>query len=245
MKYRLPFVVFLLSLAYATPLPGNQAEPVIFSNIVKICDGCLANGLTNAYTVPAEKVLVIEHVSVRVSDLADGDSVDTRFSTYVDGTRFDHYLGIAEPVVRSKIDGFSHPDRMLSRPLKTYADPETTVGLHANRLSRVGQTWVRYSFSGYLVHVDAGLSPPTDVDATDGAYADRVRVTFSPVTGATVYRIFRCSNDDYNCGAPIGFPTTGSFDDTKGNPGTVYYYRVRACMASICGDFSDSDAGHR
>ena len=33
---------------------------------------------------------------------------------------------------------------------------------------------------------------PTDVKATDGAFWDRVRVTFNPVAGATVYRVFRC-----------------------------------------------------
>lgn len=84
---------------------------------------------------------------------------------------------------------------------------------------------------------------PTGIMATDGTFADRVRVTFNTVAGATVYRVFRCISAGQTCGSPIGFPKVGSFDDTKGNPGTVYYYRVRACTSTTCGKFSSANTG--
>jgi len=87
------------------------------------------------------------------------------------------------------------------------------------------------------------LTKPTGIRATDGTFTDRVRVTFSTVSGATVYRIFRCPDNGNNCGSPIGFPKTGSFDDKNAAPGTVYYYRVRACNPTECGKFSVANTG--
>ena len=85
---------------------------------------------------------------------------------------------------------------------------------------------------------------PTHVQATDGTFSDRVRLTFSPVAGAAVYRVFRCLTSEGECGLPIGFPKTGMFDDKKATPGRTYNYRVRACTATTCGDFSAADQGH-
>jgi len=86
---------------------------------------------------------------------------------------------------------------------------------------------------------------PTGIKATDGTFKDWVRVTFNPVEGATVYRVFRCLTIGQTCGLPVGYPKTGTFDDRKGDTGTVYYYRVRACSSDACGLFSAANAGHR
>ena len=85
---------------------------------------------------------------------------------------------------------------------------------------------------------------PTGLTATDGTFSDRVRLTFDPVAGAVVYRVFRCQAAEGACGAPIGFPKTGVFDDKKALPGQAYYYRVRACTTTSCGDFSMADQGY-
>jgi len=84
---------------------------------------------------------------------------------------------------------------------------------------------------------------PTGIKATDGDFLSLVRVTFNPVADATVYRVFRCLDMGQTCGSPIGYPTTGSFDDRNAVPGTVYYYRVRACIENICGKFSAANTG--
>jgi len=106
------------------------------------------------------------------------------------------------------------------------------------------------SACGVLSAANTGFSStapgkPTTVRATDGTYTDKVRVTFDTVAGATVYRVFRCLSTGQTCGTPIGYPKAGVFDDTKGNPGTVYYYRVRACTSTACGLFSAANTGFR
>jgi len=87
------------------------------------------------------------------------------------------------------------------------------------------------------------LQKPTGIKATDGTFTDRVRVTFNTVADATVYRLFRCLTIGQTCGSPIGFPKTGTFDDTRGVAGTVYFYRVRACTKTSCGKFSAANTG--
>jgi len=86
---------------------------------------------------------------------------------------------------------------------------------------------------------------PTGIKATDGVFPDKVRVTFNTVAGATVYRVFRCTTAGQTCGNPIGFPKNGTFDDTGGAPGVIYFYRVRACNSNGCGKFSSSNTGFR
>ena len=86
---------------------------------------------------------------------------------------------------------------------------------------------------------------PTDVHASDGTFSDRVRITFNPVAGAAVYRVFRCQDEEGSCGRPVGFPKTGVFDDRKAVPGQTYYYRVRACTSTTCGEFRPVDQGYK
>ena len=89
------------------------------------------------------------------------------------------------------------------------------------------------------------LDRPTGIRATDGSYQDRVEVTFNAVEGAAIYRVFRCMDTGQTCGLPIGFPKTNFFNDRKGDPDTVYYYRVRACTPDNCSLFSVANSGHR
>ena len=86
---------------------------------------------------------------------------------------------------------------------------------------------------------------PRNVRATDGTSTQNVRVTWDEVEGATVYRVFRCATADKKCGAPIGFPKTPVFEDRKGNAGTVYFYRVKACTPTACSIFSFYNKGFR
>ncbi|MCK5360937.1 MAG: hypothetical protein KAJ95_09950, partial [Gammaproteobacteria bacterium] len=138
--------------------------------------------------------------------------------------------------------------------LPALAFPETTTYSYdeAGRLTGVdygvnGSITYVYDNNGNLlkrlVQTSQVPAKPTGIKATDGTFSDRVRVTFNPVAGAKVYRVFRCLSAGQTCGSPIGFPKTGTFDDTKGVPGTVYYYRVRACNATACSLFSAFNKG--
>ena len=96
-----------------------------------------------------------------------------------------------------------------------------------------------------LVRGEPPPAAPSGVNASDGTFPDRVRVTFNLVDGATIHRIFRCLTTELkSCGSPVGLSKTGVFDDREAVPGTVYFYRVHACIPAMCGPLSVADAGH-
>jgi RHS repeat-associated protein len=75
------------------------------------------------------------------------------------------------------------------------------------------------------------LSPPSGVTATDGTYTDKVRITWTAVTGATSYQVYRSqySSSGYE---NVGTPTSTSFDDTNATAGITYYYKVKSYNAT-------------
>jgi formylglycine-generating enzyme required for sulfatase activity/fibronectin type 3 domain-containing protein len=93
---------------------------------------------------------------------------------------------------------------------------------------------------------DAGPQPPpapAGVAATDGAYTDHVRVTWSASSGATSYKVFRNTTNSSGSASQIGTPSASPYDDNSATPGTIYYYWVKANNANGDSGFSSSDSG--
>ena len=91
--------------------------------------------------------------------------------------------------------------------------------------------------SGYA-SIDAA-DPPEDVTASDGAYTDRVRITWSTVSNASHYRAYRHINDDSDSSTPLsGWQTNTSYNDYTAIPGLTYYYWVKAAKSSSGDDVS-------
>jgi len=85
---------------------------------------------------------------------------------------------------------------------------------------------------------------PTGVNATDGTYSDKVRVTWAASHGATYYKVFRATSSGGTY-SQIGTPSGTSFDDTTATPGTTYWYKVRGCVSVGCGGYSNYNSGWR
>jgi fibronectin type 3 domain-containing protein len=85
--------------------------------------------------------------------------------------------------------------------------------------------------------------PVTNVSATDGTYTDRVRVTWTAVTGAANYEVHRAESEGgtYTRRATV---TGASYDDTGVTQGTTYWYKVTACNTAGCSAFSVPDSGY-
>lgn len=84
---------------------------------------------------------------------------------------------------------------------------------------------------------------PSAVSATDGAFADRVRVTWESVDGADTYGVLR-TNEVAGEPAEIATGIEGtSWDDDDVLVDQHYYYRVRAEIAGGVGPLSDADEG--
>jgi fibronectin type 3 domain-containing protein len=87
------------------------------------------------------------------------------------------------------------------------------------------------------------LTPPTNVQATNGI-TDRVRVTWSAVSGATSYKVSRSSNlTGGGTFTQIGTTTTLQFDDPQ-SVTTAFLYKVRSSNTTGDSAFSSSNAGN-
>jgi len=83
---------------------------------------------------------------------------------------------------------------------------------------------------------------PTNVAASDGTSTTSVAVTWTAVSGATSYTVYRSTSSGVQ-GSVIGSPTTNSFADTSATPGTTYYYGVTASNGAGASALSAQDSG--
>jgi fibronectin type 3 domain-containing protein len=85
---------------------------------------------------------------------------------------------------------------------------------------------------------------PTGVSATDGAYTDKIRVSWNLSDGATSYEIYR-ADSFMGTKSKIG-STSGAFYDDASTPcNTDYYYWVKAKSSSGASEFFYNDLGYR
>lgn len=90
-----------------------------------------------------------------------------------------------------------------------------------------------------------GLAGATGVKATDGRYSDRVDVTWSAVSGAVSYEVWRGTSDDPAAASRVARNVKEtSWSDTGVTPGQKCWYWVRACDVGP-GLWGTSDSGWR
>ncbi|HRY71530.1 MAG TPA: C1 family peptidase, partial [Phycisphaerae bacterium] len=92
------------------------------------------------------------------------------------------------------------------------------------------------------------LAAPTNVQATDGTYSDKVVVTWNLVSGAEGYDVWRNASDN-SAGAVKIFSTSASRnygDDKAVTTGTTYWYWVKAVTYDpvVTSEFSVPDSGY-
>jgi fibronectin type 3 domain-containing protein len=127
----------------------------------------------------------------------------------------------------------------------TYDDTNATAGT-------TYEYWVKAKSSAGISSFSAGANPgrrlgpaapPTNVQASDDAYADKVRVTWTASAGATSYEVWRSTSNNSSSASKIGTPTSTSYDDTSATAGKTYYYWVRASNAAGTSGFGSYNSG--
>lgn len=114
--------------------------------------------------------------------------------------------------------------------------------------SRYGNGWRAGDFSAS----DAGsreISPPEDVEASDGQYSDRIVIKWSSCYGATHYKVYRNTTPvatELNVLSGLIWIPDTSFTDLTAVTGVTYYYWVRAAkseLGSYASGFSAANTG--
>jgi len=87
-------------------------------------------------------------------------------------------------------------------------------------------------------------SAPTNVQASDGTYMDKVEVTWTASSGATSYTVYRATQR-WGTKTALGTTSDTTYDDTTALAGKIYYYFIKATNTYGTSGFSASDAGSR
>jgi len=85
---------------------------------------------------------------------------------------------------------------------------------------------------------------PTNLQASDGVYTDKVQLTWNNSSGATSYKVYRSSSSSGSKTQLIRVTGT-TFDDTTATPGVTFYYWVKACIDANCSDYNTPNTGWR
>jgi fibronectin type 3 domain-containing protein len=84
--------------------------------------------------------------------------------------------------------------------------------------------------------------PPKEVAASDGAFSDKVRVTWNAVNDATHYQVYRSASAEGTKTAITPWQPGTTFDDSTAPVGLPVYYRVKAALDGNGGQASDFSA---
>jgi hypothetical protein len=93
------------------------------------------------------------------------------------------------------------------------------------------------------IDYQAPLQPPANVQATNGAYANKIQITWESSYGATDYKVYRSTNNDPNSASYIGGTSNLYYDDTSPVIFSIYYYWVKAHNGGGDSNFSNGDPG--
>jgi len=99
-----------------------------------------------------------------------------------------------------------------------------------------------------IVYTDPTPGVPQDVNASDGAYTDRVYIYWTGGMGASHYRVYRATSSGGTKTALGSWQTSLTYNDYSANIGQTYYYWVKAATSSS-GDnptaYSSYNTGYR
>lgn len=83
---------------------------------------------------------------------------------------------------------------------------------------------------------------PSNLQATDGTFSNRVEITWNLIGGADNYQVYR-SETENGIKSLITTVSAPNYSDLSVVSGNIYWYWVKACNASGCSNFSDGDSG--
>jgi len=85
---------------------------------------------------------------------------------------------------------------------------------------------------------------PTNAQASDGTYLDKVEVTWAASSGATSYTVYRATSK-WGTKVALGTTSATTYDDTTASVMVTYYYYVTATNPYGASGYSAYDTGYR
>ena len=167
-----------------------------------------------------------------------------------------HYATLAAPVIMAADTEYYLVSKEISgRDQSHRCNAVVTTTNAATVISPIyshnGSTWTPYGASGnntcggvdlmYCVSSQQFL-PPTEVFASNGAFNDKVHVTWNTVSGAATYQLYRAASAEGIKTAITPWQPSTAFDDSAAPVGSTVYYWVKAALDKNGGQASDFSA---
>ena len=189
---------------------------------------------TPAGEVDSGYAKLTQPTNIFATDGTYNDKVDVTWSNVAYATAYNIY--------RSKTNDAFIAALLGTSTSNIYSDTTVTPGVNyfywIKATAEVGNSEISASDSGY-----AAIGTPTDVDASDGIYNNMVRVTWSPVAGVTLYKVYRGTTDVSTAASMID-ESTSPYDDTSVKPAKMYYYWIKSSSEAEDSSFSEVDEGY-
>ena len=127
---------------------------------------------------------------------------------------------------------------------KSHIDSDSHPNTLANET--VGPIFANFLISSAAAYTPGGSVPsaPANVSATDGTSATAITVTWTAVSDATSYQVWRHTSDDSSGSSCMTNITATTYEDTAVAVSVIYYYWVKAANSNGTSGFSASDSGY-
>ena len=97
--------------------------------------------------------------------------------------------------------------------------------------------------AGPVWNFTIGINAPTNLAATDGLFANHISLSWTAVSNATTYQVYRNSTNDSATATLQASPTLATYDDFMATPNVTYYYWVAGQNGSVISAKSTADTG--
>ncbi|MCB0163722.1 MAG: hypothetical protein KDI79_05820 [Anaerolineae bacterium] len=193
--------------------------------------GELALSLKNAPPSPP--------ANVQASDSTFTDKVRVTWSSVTNATSYE--------VWRNTTDNSGTASQIAASVSGTsYDDTSAVAGqiyyYWVKAKNSYGSSAFSASDSGTVKPVQNPPAVPTNVQASDKTFTDKIRVTWNTVVGATSYQVYRAGSET-GTKTNLGTTTSPTYNDTTASLGFIYYYFIKACDGDLCSDFGGPDSG--
>lgn len=144
-------------------------------------------------------------------------------------------------------DNAQNASMLGSSTVSFYLDTSTVPGIiyyyWVQAINSAGESALSLPDSGYCGSISYDLTIPTGVTASDGAYTNRIMISWQTVNNASSYEVWRYTENNRAAAGIIDETTTTNYSDEAISPGIYYYYWIRAKNVNGWGSFSEQEAG--
>jgi fibronectin type 3 domain-containing protein len=102
------------------------------------------------------------------------------------------------------------------------------------------------NYPEYATALEIEIDAPENINATDGDYEDKVRISWDNLTSSSYFKVYRSSSPNGSYYSVSNWQLSNSYDDYSINPGETYYYKVKAAINNVgdySSEFSNYDSG--